>query len=139
VPLTGRGFALSATLSHTGAVCAFIGKALNPGTGPATTWMPLGTPHRLTARSVIAVEVVSLLLIAVLARPGFVRAAPALTATTRVRLPSATAACCDRPHAKVSHLHTDNSASRRKRKLCQNQFSGSCDTPGGPDGQGRRG
>jgi hypothetical protein len=35
--------ALSAALSHTGAVYAFIGKALNPGTGSATTWMPLGT------------------------------------------------------------------------------------------------
>jgi hypothetical protein len=43
VLLTRRGFALSAALSHTGAVYAFIGKALNPGTGSATTWMPLGT------------------------------------------------------------------------------------------------
>jgi hypothetical protein len=40
-------------------------------------------------------------------RPGFVRAAPALSGTTRIRLPSATAACCDRPQAKVSHLHSD--------------------------------
>ena len=45
--------------------------------------------------------------LAVLKRPGFVRAAPALPATTRIRLPSATATCCDRPQAKVSHLHTN--------------------------------
>ena len=57
--------------------------------------------------------------LAVLARPGFVRAAPALPAATRIRLPSATAACCDRPQAKVSHLHTDHSASRRKRNWGQ--------------------
>ena len=34
--------------------------------------------------------------LAVLARPGFVRAAPALPGTTRVRLPSAPPPCCDR-------------------------------------------
>ena len=45
--------------------------------------------------------------LAVLERPGFVRAAPALPATTRIRLPSATATCCDKPQAKVSHLHSD--------------------------------
>ncbi|WP_322770283.1 hypothetical protein, partial [Frankia sp. Cr1] len=35
--------------------------------------------------------------LAVLTRPGFVRAAPALPGTTRIRLPSATPAYCDRP------------------------------------------
>jgi hypothetical protein len=40
-------------------------------------------------------------------RPGFVRAAPALPGTTRLRLPSATVTCCDRPPAKVSHLHSN--------------------------------
>jgi hypothetical protein len=40
-------------------------------------------------------------------RPGFVRAAPALPGTTRIRLPSATLTCCDRPAAKVSHLHSN--------------------------------
>jgi hypothetical protein len=34
--------------------------------------------------------------LAVLARPGFVRAAPALPGTTRIRLPSAPPSCCDR-------------------------------------------
>jgi hypothetical protein len=34
--------------------------------------------------------------LAVLARPGFVRAAPTLPDTTRVRLPSASPPCCDR-------------------------------------------
>ena len=57
--------------------------------------------------------------LAVLARPGFVRAAPALPATTRIRLPSATATCCDRPQAKVSHLHSNHSASRRKSDVRQ--------------------
>jgi hypothetical protein len=52
--------------------------------------------------------------LAVLRRPGFVRAAPTLPGTTRIRLPSATPPCCDRTAAKVSHLHSNNSASRRK-------------------------
>src|SRR5258707_7859930 len=51
--------------------------------------------------------------LAVLRRPGFVRAAPALPGTTRIRLPSASPPCCDRTEAKVSHLHSNNSASRR--------------------------
>ena len=51
--------------------------------------------------------------LAVLARPGFVRAAPALPVITRLRLPSAPPPCCDRPTAKVSHLHSNLSASRR--------------------------
>ena len=34
--------------------------------------------------------------LAVLARPGFVRAAPTLPGTTRIRLPSAPPSCCDR-------------------------------------------
>jgi hypothetical protein len=55
--------------------------------------------------------------LAVLARPGFVRAAPALPAATRTRLPSATATCYDRPQAKVFHLHSNHSASRRKPKV----------------------
>jgi len=63
--------------------------------------------------------------LAVLARPGFVRAAPALPAATRIRLPSVTAGCCGRPQANVSHLHTDHSASRRKRDARQSHFSGS--------------
>ena len=45
--------------------------------------------------------------LAVLARPGFVRAAPALPGTTRIRLPSASPPCCDRTAAKVSHLHSN--------------------------------
>ncbi len=45
--------------------------------------------------------------LAVLTRPGFVRAAPALPGTTRIRLPSAPPTCCDRPAAKVSHLHSN--------------------------------
>ena len=52
--------------------------------------------------------------LAVLARPGFVRAAPALPGTTRIRLPSASPPCCDRTEAKVSHLHSNNSASLRR-------------------------
>ena len=48
--------------------------------------------------------------LAVLARPGFVRAAPALPGTTRIRLPPASPPCCDRTEAKVSHLHSNNSA-----------------------------
>jgi hypothetical protein len=35
--------------------------------------------------------------------------------TTRIRLPSTTPACCDRPAAKVSHHHSNRSASRRKK------------------------
>jgi NAD(P)-dependent dehydrogenase (short-subunit alcohol dehydrogenase family) len=50
----------------------------------------------------------------VFARPGFVRAAPALPGTTRIRLPSATPPCCDRTAAKVFHLHSNDSASRRR-------------------------
>ena len=57
--------------------------------------------------------------LAVLAHPGFVRAAPALPAATRVRLPSATSPCCDRATAKVSHLHSNNSASRRTHRAKQ--------------------
>ena len=53
--------------------------------------------------------------LAVLGRPGFVRAAPALPGTTRIRLPSATPPCCDRT-ARVSHLHSINSASRRTQR-----------------------
>src|SRR6266699_2988072 len=45
--------------------------------------------------------------LAVLARPGFVRAAPALPGTTRIRLPPASPPCCDRTAAKVSHLHSN--------------------------------
>jgi hypothetical protein len=43
-------------------------------------------------------------------RRGFVRAAPALPGTTRIRLPSASPPCCDKTAAKVSHLHSNNSA-----------------------------
>jgi hypothetical protein len=38
--------------------------------------------------------------LAVLARPGFVRATPALPVTTRIRLPSAPPPCCDRTGGK---------------------------------------
>jgi hypothetical protein len=55
--------------------------------------------------------------LAVLARPGFVRAAPALPATTRIGLPSATATCCDRPQAKASHLHTNQQRLTAQTKL----------------------
>ena len=58
----------------------------------------------------------------VLAHPGLVGAAPTLPGTTRIRLPPAPRTCCDRPEAKVSHLHSNHSASRRKRKLGQNHF-----------------
>ena len=68
--------------------------------------------------------------LAVQGRPGFVRAAPALPSATRVRLPSATATCCDRPPAKDFHLHSDHSASRRKRKVSQSQFLVSLDSGG---------
>ena len=57
--------------------------------------------------------------LAVLAHPGFVRAAPAPPAATRARLPSATSPCCDRATAKVSHLHSNNSASRRTHRAKQ--------------------
>jgi ATPase subunit of ABC transporter with duplicated ATPase domains len=43
----------------------------------------------------------------VLIRPGFVRAAPTLPGTTRIRLPSTPSTCCDRQTAKVSHLHSN--------------------------------
>jgi hypothetical protein len=48
--------------------------------------------------------------------PGgiIIRAAPALPGATRIRLPSATPPCCDRAETKVSHLHSNDSASRRK-------------------------
>ena len=66
--------------------------------------------------------------LAVPERPGFARAAPALPATTRIRLPSATTTCCDRPQAKVSHLHPNHSASRRRRNKGQSQYSASADS-----------
>jgi hypothetical protein len=64
--------------------------------------------------------------LAVLARPGFVRAAPALSVITRIRLPSAPPPCCDRAAVKVSHLHSNLSASRRTHDLRHtgNQFAG---------------
>ena len=52
--------------------------------------------------------------LAVPIHPGLVRAAPTLPGTTRIRLPPAPRTCCDRPKAKVSHLHSNHSASRRK-------------------------
>lgn len=52
-----------------------------------------------------------------LARPGFVRAAPTFTGTTRLRLPSATSTCYDRQTVMVSHLHSNNSASRRNHLI----------------------
>jgi len=55
--------------------------------------------------------------LAVLARPGVVRAAPTLPSTTRIRLPSATPTCCDRPAAADFHLHSKHDASRRNRTL----------------------
>jgi hypothetical protein len=45
--------------------------------------------------------------LAVLAHPGFVRAAPTLPGTTRIRLPSAPPTCYDRQVVKVSHLHSN--------------------------------
>jgi hypothetical protein len=50
----------------------------------------------------------------VLAHPGLVGAAPTLPGTTRIRLPPAPRTRYDRPAAKVSHLHSNHSASRRK-------------------------
>jgi len=47
---------------------------------------------------------------------GFVRAAPTLTGTSRIRLPPASADCCvDSPQAQVSHPHSNSSASRRTK------------------------
>src|SRR5215218_2447226 len=43
----------------------------------------------------------------VLTRPGFVRAAPTLPGTPRIRLPSTPSTCCDRQTAKVSHLRSN--------------------------------
>lgn len=40
-------------------------------------------------------------------RPGFVRAAPTLPGTTRIRLPSASPPCCDRTAAQVFHLRSN--------------------------------
>src|SRR5258707_8189188 len=62
--------------------------------------------------------------LAVLRRPGFVRAAPALPGTTRIRLPSASPPCCDRTEAKVSHLHSNNSASRRSLEAVEKVLTG---------------
>lgn len=53
--------------------------------------------------------------LAVLARPAFVRAAPTLPGTTRIRLPSATSSCCDRTTAEVFHPRPNYSASRRNQ------------------------
>jgi hypothetical protein len=55
----------------------------------------------------------------VLAHPGLVGAAPTLPGTTRIRLPPAPRTRYDRPAAKVSHLHSNHSASRRKAPLLQ--------------------
>jgi hypothetical protein len=57
--------------------------------------------------------------LAVPAHPGLVGAAPTLPGTTRIRLPPAPRTCRDRPEAKVSHLHSNHSASRRKAPLLQ--------------------
>jgi Protein of unknown function (DUF4240) len=58
---------------------------------------------------------------------------PALPGTTRIRLPSATPPCCDRTEAKVSHLHSNNSASRRNledvKKVVTRTALGSCAVP----------
>src|SRR5262249_23530391 len=61
--------------------------------------------------------------LAVLTRPGFVGAAPALPGTTRTRLPPASPPCCDKTAAKVSHLH-----SNRQRLTAQ----GDIPPPGAP-------
>src|SRR5438128_5279654 len=45
--------------------------------------------------------------LAVLVRPVVVRAAPTLPCASRVRLPSASPACCDRPAAESFHLRPD--------------------------------
>jgi hypothetical protein len=68
--------------------------------------------------------------LAVLERPGFVRAAPALPAATRFRLPSATATCCDRPQAKASHLRSNHSASRRNITCTNIPDNGIAGVPG---------
>ena len=53
--------------------------------------------------------------LAVLTHLGLVGAAPTLTGTSRIRLPPASADCCDSPQAQVSHLHSNSSASRRTK------------------------
>ena len=60
--------------------------------------------------------------LAVLTHPGFVGAAPTLTDTSRLRLPPASTGCCDSPQVQVSHLHSNSSASRR-RKPALNAFA----------------
>jgi hypothetical protein len=53
--------------------------------------------------------------LAVLTHPGFVGAAPTLADTSRLRLPPASAGCCDSPQVQVFHLHSNSSASRRTK------------------------
>ena len=69
--------------------------------------------------------------LAVLRRPGFVRAAPALPATTRIRLPHSYSSLLrvgdGRSRRSLTSTRT-NSASRCKRKVCQNQNSAAVDT-----------
>jgi hypothetical protein len=71
-----------------------------------------GVPHRFLAYSFPS-RLPDPAHLTVLNRPGFVRAAPALPGTTRIRLPSTPPPCCDRAAVKVSHLHSNPSASRR--------------------------
>jgi hypothetical protein len=110
VLLTRRGFALSAALSHTGTVYAFIGKALKSGHGICHDLDAARNPHRLTARLVIAVEVVSLLLVAALIVVIFARlGAETLRATS--------------PGALCTHASTGNgwrrSGSRAPTASCR--------------------
>jgi hypothetical protein len=53
--------------------------------------------------------------LAVLTHPGFVGAAPTLADTSRLRLPPASAGCCDSPQVQVFHLHSNSSASWRTK------------------------
>jgi len=88
--------------------------------------------------------------LAVLARPGFVRAAPALPGTTRIRLPSASPPCCDRTKAKVSHLRSSKQrltaqtakredltslTSTKTRTLITVRVLGDAAAPHGPSGR----
>ena len=72
--------------------------------------------------------------LAVLARPGLVRAAPALPGTTRIRLPSAPPSCCDRisdvglspPFESLRFTAHPRSAAHLRESGCQRRCECPC-------------
>jgi integrase len=62
--------------------------------------------------------------LAVLARPGFVRAAPTITVITRLGCPQLHRPATTGSAAKVSHLHSNHSASRRTHDLRHSYATG---------------